>query len=307
MQATLLGVLGLVTGFAAPSESSDVTERARLLGSKFGGGRHCDTDAFVELAALRREHGVHGTVGKAVALAYRGCDDALAWAELFAERIRDDDTDRDRLQLAAAWISAHRWREAYAVASPLAEAQGPQSQAAWLAGYALFQQDDRDGAATWLLGARGTVDGKKRSDAPVMLALVQLEAGDADAAKAELVAAIERMPDSPSLHAVLAVVLQRCGDATEAERVAAKAKRLAQAAEDERRPRHRFDNLRASWLHALASDDAGAERLLNALVEHGPADEVRALLAARASQLERGGDDDAARTPRKRIHGLPPG
>lgn len=308
LQVFFWGVLGLgapavVTGVPEPPE---VTERARLLGSKFGGGRRCDPDAFVALAALRREHGVHGTVGKAVALAYRGCDDDLAWAELFAERIRDDDTDMDRLQLAAAWISAHRWREAYAVASPLAERQGPQSQAAWLVGYALFELDEHERAAKWLLGARGTVDGKRRSDAPVMLAMAQLDTGDADAARAELVDAVERMPDSPSLHAVLAVVLQRTGDRAEAQRVAEKAKRLALAFEDEARPRRRFDNLRTSWLHAIeGGDTASADRLLDALVAQGPADPVRALLSARAIQLERDGDTEGGATLRTRIRTLP--
>ena len=308
LQAGLLGVLGLATGFAEPAEPAEVVDRARMLGAKFGGGRRCDPDAFVELKALRREHGVQGTVGQAVALAYRGCDDDLAWAELFAERISETDTDLDRLQLSAAWISAHGWREAYEVARPLADAQGPESRAAWLVGYALFQLDERDEAATWLLGARATVDGKKRSDAPVMLSMVQLERGDEDAAKAELTAAIARMPDNPSLHAVLAVVLQRTGDAAGALRNAQTATSLARAAEHEVRRRRRFENLRAGWQQAVAADDsASATRLLDALVEQGPAEDVRTLLTARIRQVERDGDRAAVVALQKRIRALPSG
>ncbi|MCR9161954.1 MAG: hypothetical protein ACE37F_26230 [Nannocystaceae bacterium] len=307
LRALCVGVLGLATGFAEPSEPepAEVAARARMLGAKFGGGRRCDPAAFVEVAALRRAHGVQGTVGKAAALAYRGCDDAVAWAELFAARIRDDDTDADRIQLAAAWIAAGRFAQAYAVALPLARAHGPQSQAAWLTGYALFGLDDREGAAPWLLGARGTVEGKKRSDAPVMLALVQQHAGDTDAAVAELRAAIERMPQSASLHAVLAAVQQAGGDEASARDSAAMARRLAEASEREARARARLTNLGASWREALQTGDPGAAGLLDALVEAGPADRVRALISAQVRELQRAGHTDAAGALQQRMRTLP--
>jgi tetratricopeptide (TPR) repeat protein len=303
----LLGALALLTGFAdTASEPPEVGEQARALGAKFAGGRRCNPEAFVTLKTLRREYGVHGVVGQAVALAYRGCDDDVAWAELFAERITDDDTDEDRLQLAAAWFAAHRWAEAYEVALPLAEAQGPQSRPAWLVGYALFQMDERAKAAPWLLGARGNVDGKKRSDAPVMLAAVQLEAGDAKAARAELTAAVERMPNNPPLHAVLATTLQRLGEADEAQRIASKARALAATAEHDVRRQRRFDNLRVSWQQAVLAEDTDASnRLLDKLVVQGPVEQVRTLLATRATQLERKGDKAAVRALQKRIRALP--
>jgi len=270
--------------------------RARVLNAEFSGGRLCDTEAFAELRTMRDAHGVAGAMGDALSVAFRGCRDDLARARLQAERLGHDASEGDQLKLAAAWVAAREWEQARAVAEPLAEAAGPHSRAAWVVGLALFHRDARAEAGPWLEGARGMVDGKKRADAPIMLALAKLERGEGEAAVAELRAAIDRMPSEPSLHRVLATVLQALGRPEDAAASADRARALVVSAAADERRRARFEALDRAWNHAhRTADTALALATVDRMAQEGAPEDVIALFERRLPAAERSNDALAER------------
>ncbi len=254
---------------------------------------------------LRSEYGVQGYVGKALALAYRGCDDTVAWAELFAELVPPDAPPNTRLRLGASWLEAHRAAQALEVLRPLAVEEGPASRAAWLTGYALFELEARAEAGPWLEGARATVEGAKRSDAPAMLALVRLEAGEFEGALRELDDALGLMPDSAPLHAVRAVVLATAGRDVEAEASARTAQELATQEESRRRTALRLEALGEAYEAALRGDDPTvADRLFERRLSEAAPQEQRALLGQRVNVLESAGRERDARRARTRLRSI---
>ncbi len=287
------------------AEPAEVSEEARRLGASFRMGRRCVPEALARLRALRSTYGVHGYVGKALALAYRGCDDALAWAQLFAELAGPGGPADARLKLGAAWLEAHRPREALAVLRPLALEAGPTSRAAWLTGYALFELDAWDEAAVWLQGARQTVQDVRRSDAPIMLALVGVRSGALDEAERELDAAIEALPTSAPLHATRAYVLAAAGREGDA-RVAADAA-VALARQDESRTRKalRAAMLGEAYGHAQRREaDDEADRLFERWLTEVDTDQAQTLLTRRAAMLDATGRTRDAAAARARLRGL---
>lgn len=269
--ALAVGLLASPLAGADEPETEAVAERARRLGAKFRAGTRCVAEPVAELRALQAKHGVSGWVGKGLALAYRGCEDRVAWASLMGELLEDDAPLTAKTRLGAAWLQARRFEHARAALAPVAEQAGADSQAAWLLGLALFHLGRHAEARAWLVGARGTVEGVVRSDVPVVLALSARDTGDPEGARAELRAAGERAPESAAVWATRAVVEAEHGDAEEAGHAARQAQERLRVAEVSARRRQRVRALRAGVKQA-GDEGRGADAAqLQARLDQEPA------------------------------------
>lgn len=234
-----------------------------------------------------------GDVGKAAALAYRGCDDTLAYAELFEALFAQRGKDEDAFKLGAAWLRASRPDKAEVVLRPLAEAD-PTGRPAWMLGYVLFEQGRWLEARPWLDGAKETVSKAVRSDAPIMLALA---VDDPAAAVARLRAAAEQRPEDPSLLAMLAYVQQRSGAEDDARVSSEQAKVLTRTRDAQRRTSLQTAALRASLENAV-SHDGPAAVLVGRLRPRLEAGQLDALVETAAAALEKAGRADEAKRVR---------
>lgn len=265
-----------------PPVPPEADEAAKRLGAKFRAGKRCDVDALAELRELRVQYGTQSYVGKALALAFRGCDEKQAYAELFAEMLGDSGSEQDQLKLGASWLRAANYERATAVLVPLAEASGAESQAAWLAGFALFHAGDLEAAFPWLQGARGQTDTAKRADAPMLIGLCKLHVGDTDGAIEELERGVEKMPDHPGLLSALSRAYAAAGRTDDSRRLAKQSEVAANTLDGQARDQLRLSALSTAFRNARSEkrhDDADA--LIDAMLPLAPAPLKRQLLEQR--------------------------
>ncbi len=298
LRFALLAALLLSAAPASTELPAGVQARARREGARFRAGRRCHPEAFAAVGEMRAEYGAAGDVGKAAALAYRGCDDTLAYAELFEVLFAERGQAGDGMKLAAAWLRASRPAKAEAVLRSLAEAE-PAGRSGWLLGYALFEQGRWEEARPWLVGARETVAEAVRSDAPIMLALTDPD----DAAAIETLQAARAVrPEDPSLPAMLAYVQRRAGAIGDAASTSAAAKALARSRDAQRRVSLQTAALRASLDDAIVHGGP-VEVLVERLRPRLKPEQVEAWVERTSAALEaagRSGDAARVRSGRRR-------
>ncbi len=288
-----------------PPIPAALDESAKRLGAKFRAGKRCDTAALAQLRELRAQYGVQSNVGKALALAFRGCDEKDAYAELFSEMLGTTGTDEERLKLGAAWLRATRYERAKEVLLPLAESSGPTTQAAWLAGFALFHAGDPEAALPWLEGARQQTATAKRADAPILIGLSKLHIGDTQGAIEELEAGVRTMPEHPGVKSALSRAYAQAGRTADSERLAAESQAASDTLDRRQRDKLRLSALSTAFRNARSEKrDQDADALIDTMLPIAPIALKKQLLEQRvAMYTEAGRSKDAARV-RKQLTAL---
>ncbi len=228
-----------------PVRPLDPQAKARLRdATKALEDRGCELDALEVVRELQRIHGDLEPLVEAQRVAFAACRDADALAELIARTMAEGASPSARLQLGAAWVRAARYEEAVAVLEPLARREGNRSEAAWLAGFALFHAGESERARPLLESARHHA-GKDVGDAWLLIGLCKLHEGDLAGATTEFEAGLKVVGDDPSLWTSLSRAYAASGRSEDA----ARARKSARAARDAR-----AEDLRTKmWLAARAT------------------------------------------------------
>jgi tetratricopeptide (TPR) repeat protein len=287
---------------------AEVGRRVEELKGSFrdaGGTPRCDVEALAELRALRDRHGARGPLQDALLEAFAACDEREARAELLAEGLGARSSAEERLAVGAAWLGATRYPEAVEVLVPLAQELGASSQAAWLAGFALFHAGDAQAALPWLEGGRAHAGGVAGSDAELLIGLAKLDRGETEAAIALLESGLERAPASRSLLAALSRAYAAAGRSEDAARVAEQAReQYEEAAVQEGRAKRlaaRSRSLSEAWEAGRYEE---VESLIDAMWAEAPAKMRPQLLTARVALYQKTGRSEEAARAREELAAL---
>lgn len=291
----------------APVLSLPAAAQARLpaLMARFKGV--CDAEALDELRAMRTQYGATLELQQPLLLAFKTCEATDGLAELLAETLPQEPTERQRLELGAAWLRAARYPEAVEVLLPLAREiepeQGRDTKAAWLAGFALFHGGRTDEALPWLEGGRGKSG--NATDAPLLVGLSLLHAGEVDRAVKELEAGTAAAPGNRSLLAALARAYSAAGRTADAANASGQVRASSDAAASVERTQIQLAALAAALRAARTagrSDDA--DKILDKMLVLAPANMKAKLLTARVQLYDGAGRTQDAATVRAQIAAL---
>lgn len=282
--------------------------RVKALAAQFKGGGICNTDALAELRLLRDAHGAAPGLRQALMVAFKACDEPVALAELHAETLAADAPLEKRLQQGALWLRATRYDDAIEVLLPLANEQGPNSKAAWLAGFALFHAGRTDEALPWLQSARDKVGKGNVTDAPLLIGLSLLHAGKAEEAVAELEAGLAVAPEHPGILGGLARAYAAVGRTEDSARTS-EAARVANAKKaKEERLQLRLSAKSTALKQAItAGRNEEADALIDELYPHAPDKLKVQLLGLRVKIYTQAGRSADAATVQQQLEALEAG
>lgn len=286
----------------------DQLARVQSLAAQFR--RACATEAFTELRTIRDQHGsVPTELRDALLVAYKACDEPVAAAKLIADTLPAQPSTTERLQLGAAWLRATEYETAAEVLVPLATEQGPSTQAAWLAGFALFHSGNSAAALPWLEGARDANGGKKSNhpDRPLLIGLARLHTDDLPGAITELEAGVAKHPDHTGLNAALTRAYTKAGrseDAAQSRKKTEQAYAKSQAKETSQLRLSALGNQLNKARAAGQNDEV--LRLISEMLPHAPPKLLAQLLTLRIGIYEQTGRTAEAEADREQLATLPP-
>jgi tetratricopeptide (TPR) repeat protein len=224
--------------------------------------------------------------------AFTLCDERVAIARLQAETLEVDASVEERLQLGAAWIEAARYEDGVAVLLPLAQQEGADSQAAWLAGFALVHAGRYAQALPMLEGARHHAKGP---DAHSLIGLCKLNLSDTDGAIAELEAGAALSPDHPPLLTILSRAYTAAARKEDAARVSLRVQEVYRELSERERHMTRLSSRVADLREAWQNEEfAKVEKLLEEDWTDAPPTLLSELAQLRVLLLERSGQGRGA-------------
>lgn len=284
-----------------PLTEADQTRIASLM-AKFAGGKKCDVEALAQLRQQRDTHQLRGALGKALALAFKACEETVAMAQLMADAMPEPATAQAKLKLGAAWLRAARYPDAIEVLEPLATDAGQDSKAAWLTGFALFHAGRPDEALPWLQGGRGHVGQGNVSDAPLLIGLSLLHAGDTEGAIAELEAGVKVASEHPGLLGGLSRAYEAAGRHVDSRAMSERAAAAATQTESRERTQLRLAALSNEFAAARGQGKTDeADAVLDTMLTMASGKNRTKLLGARVELYTEAGRTAEAAAAKKQL------